>query len=509
MKKMKKKQKTKTGNGNILTEFAMQGPGKRKALQAGRQSKRSTPSLGLHKPATAADVQHSKRFVNAYEQAPRGEISLEQFEKCAVDRMRVLQGIDAAHATGVRPGEMHAHLRKLLQQYMPEPRDAAEVEEARARDNASHYILRLAHSRTQRLQQWFVRQEEVLFRYRFNAVDAVRRESMHGLQSITRAEFERLAAELEAVFCWRDVGPEAHLPAKEKEQAQHFKDASEKWTHIYKVPFEQVADLVRHRKVLMRGGEAYVLSSDAASVAATAFRAQLLKGLRLCSQHFEEKMDEEDERLAPLLLCLPERELDDPCVAGQPLKLQELPAAMQASAPLCMRRPYGILMQTHHLKYAGRVQFNLFLKAVGVRLDDALAFWRREFMKGGKTAEEFDKQYKYNVRHQYGQEGCRANYAGHSCGRVISASHDRTGQSGCPYRACQAAELSAMLREMRVPSGAVAKAVGKAQEHHYQMACTAVFESLHADGLGQPLTHPQQYFLKSQESMVESFNSPT
>ena len=70
------------------------------------------------------------------------------------------------------------------------------------------------------------------------------------------------------------MGAEAHSAGKEN--AQYFKDAAEPWTHIYKVPFEQVADLVRYRKVLMRGGWAYVLSSDAASVAATAFRARLV-----------------------------------------------------------------------------------------------------------------------------------------------------------------------------------------------------------------------------------------
>ena len=222
----------------------------------------------------------AKRFLNSYEQAPQPEVSLEQFEKCVVDRMHVLQGIDAAQATGVRSREMHEHVHKLLQQYMTEPRSAAEVEEARARDNSSHFILRLAHSRTETLRKWFVRLEEVLFRYHFHAADGdAHRARMHDLQSMGRAEFEGIVAELQAVFCWRDVGPEAHLTDKDKENVEYFKDAAEPWTHVYKVPFEQVADLVRYRKVFLRGGEAYVLSSDAASLAATGFREHLLKGL--------------------------------------------------------------------------------------------------------------------------------------------------------------------------------------------------------------------------------------
>jgi hypothetical protein len=74
---------------------------------------------------------------------------------------------------------------------------------------------------------------------------------MAGCESLRADEFQALAQELRAVFCWRDVGAEAHSAGKD--EAQYFKDAAEPWTHIYKVPFEQVADLLRYRKVFMRG----------------------------------------------------------------------------------------------------------------------------------------------------------------------------------------------------------------------------------------------------------------
>jgi hypothetical protein len=52
---------------------------------------------------------------------------------------------------------MHAHVEKLLRQYMAEPRRLADVEEAWATDHVSHFILRLAYSRTVELRKWFVR----------------------------------------------------------------------------------------------------------------------------------------------------------------------------------------------------------------------------------------------------------------------------------------------------------------------------------------------------------------
>jgi len=470
---------------------------KGKAAECGVQKKASVPvTLGVCTAADsaskAADVQHT-HYVNLYRENPKGEIDLKAFEMHAKNRRSVLQGIDAAQASGVLQKDMREHIEKLLRQHMPGPRNAAEVQEARAIDSMSHFILRLAYSRTAALRQWFVAQEEVLFRHRFNSAGYdVRMQCMDGLQAIGEDEFAGLAGELRAVFAWRQVAEETY-----------FKDTKEQWQYIYKVPFEQVADLVRCRKVLMCGGWAYMLSTDAASVAATFFRQRLMRGLLVCSDQYYDTMHEEHERLAPLMHSLPENVSSAVFGSEASLALADLPAAMQASAPLCMRRTYGVLLDRHKLKYAGRNQFNLFLKSVGVSMENAMAFWRREFMKGGMTGEYFDKEYSYNVRHEYGQEGCRAKYAGYSCKIVIAAAHDRTGETGCPYRACQSSDLHSMLREMRVPDAAIVTAVDKAQNKHYQVACTGVFEALHKQGLGQPLTHPQQYFLKSQEIMHE------
>jgi DNA primase large subunit len=95
--------------------------------------------------------------------------------------------------------------------------------------------------------------------------------------------------------------------------------------------------------------------------------------------------------------------------------------------PMCMRNLHENLKRNHHLKHFGRLQYGLFLKVrghlvhledkdklqlgsqvLGLSIDEALAFWRTSF--SGHTDDQFNKQYKYNIRHSYGLEGRRANY---------------------------------------------------------------------------------------------------
>jgi DNA primase large subunit len=151
---------------------------------------------------------------------------------------------------------------------------------------------------------------------------------------------------------------------------------------------------------------------------------------------------DEDSRLVPILT-----NLSQGFLAGVPSEwsttadkdnFEEIKAEMvddmsRKHFPMCMRHLHESLRRDHHLKHFGRLQYGLFLKAskikhsflflstydfirslkscqvLGLSIDEAISFWRRSF--SSITDDKFNKEYKYNIRHSFGLEGKRANYA--------------------------------------------------------------------------------------------------
>lgn len=74
-----------------------------------------------------------------------------------------------------------------------------------------------------------------------------------------------------------------------------------------------------------------------------------------------------------------------------------------------MKNLHTNLRRDKHLRHGGRMQYGLFLKAIGLSIEEALVFWRMAF--SNMTDDKFRKDYAYNIRHNYGLEGHRKNYS--------------------------------------------------------------------------------------------------
>ena len=447
------------------------------------------------------------KTLDLYDKKPEGEISMHEFEQFALDRKRVLSGIESAYSKGLKHEERKATIDKLLGQYLPERNwDEAQLTEDRRKDHVSHSILCFTYSRTRDLQNWLLRQEDRLFKHRFNALSLdLRATVMCELRGadwnpITKEQYEDVKHKLLAVFGGRNMNmlESSYSTAN----AEYFHKIKEPWTHIYTVPFEDVCALVRDRQVFLEGGKAYVLSRDLDAIASVSFCERLTRKLGRYREEFEEKRHEERERLGPLMVAIPGADVCPPLPAHGQVMLRELPAVLEASAPLCMRSSYSVLQSEHHLKDNGRRQFGLFLKGIGLSMADALLFWRKHFTN--VDGERFEKQYAYNIRHQYGQEGKRTNYKPYDCAKVIHAPLDTSGATGCPYRNHGPEKLRTTLAKMGVAADVVKDVLAKRHEGQYKEACTQVFRALHKNSnFKDVVQHPNQYFSESRKCYKE------
>lgn len=182
-----------------------------------------------------------------------------------------------------REDEIAKAVKSVEDKWMPlhsnESASAFNLHEERRKDQASHFILRLAFCTTADNIRWFVNQECMLFKIRFS-------------QEMSRERSEFLSRYNSNVRMM-NVTEKAELYERLRLCSPN-KEAGD----FYQVPFEIVPDLVGKRAVYLEAGTAYVPKCDSFSIILSKFRGHL--------EHWMERTARElpgirDERIGPLL----------------------------------------------------------------------------------------------------------------------------------------------------------------------------------------------------------------
>ena len=407
----------------------------------------------------------------------------------------------------------------------------------RQKDHYSHFILRLAFSATEELRRRFERVESTLFRIRFQNDDTRERQAF--VESLA-LDWEVCSEEEKRLLSADLLNVTSGMKKQEVEESGWFK-----------VDFETVPELVESRRVYLKAGKAYVPVKEQLSMVLAGFNANLAKGLEVSKfgrtrglqgrrgsdqalQYAARNLPrlDEDDRLTPILnhlsknFATPDSSLADAdsALPGAPINAASIDSLSQ-HFPLCMRNLHIQLRKNSHLKHYGRLQYTLFLKGVGLTLEDCLIFWRQAFKL--ITDDVFNKEYRYNVRHVYGDVGGDAirrgkGYSPMSCQKILTEHPPGSGEAhGCPYRHFSVDNLTTLLQQTGVRDRDVLRGVKEdVEKKKYHLACNRVFDTMHRneikdvkeDGSWSSLdldtiVHPNTFFRRSY--LLSSREKPT
>ncbi|CAK7232556.1 DNA primase subunit pri2 [Sporothrix bragantina] len=372
---------------------------------------------------------HYSTRLSIYAEPPTADITLEQFEQWAIDRLRVLAELEACSFRNRSPAETATYMKPMLEKYLPLDTNSSlstQLSSQRKKDHYSHFILRLAFSSTEDLRRRFSRLETMLFRLRLSTDDIRERASF--IQSlnldwemVSDGEKSQLASELAAASSMSHSGRKQQVAEEET------------WCKL---------------------------------------TARALPRL------------DEDDRLTPILNHLSKNFVtpdaayanDDNALSGAEINARSIDGLATAHFPLCMQNLHRSLRRDAHLKHFGRLQYTLFLKGIGLNLEECLLFWRQSFNK--VTDDTFNKEYRYNVRHSYGDVGGDTNrrgggYSPYSCQKILTEHPPGPGENhGCPYRHFNVENLTALLQAVGVTDRAVLQGVKEDKEKQkFHMAC--------------------------------------
>ncbi|KIL69678.1 hypothetical protein M378DRAFT_190092 [Amanita muscaria Koide BX008] len=449
--------------------------------------------------------------LNFYDRPPMSDVTVEEFETSALDRLRVLTEIESSAARNRTWDETKRVIDSLCKKHLPLGPNPPNLKDEqwirdteRRKDHLSHFVLRLAFCRSEDLRRRFVKAETTLFRIRYET-DLVD----DRYQFLDSRQLDRTVASEEEKKEYKEDLISLHFSGPEDNTT---KELWFKAARFYKVRWTRVPDLVERRSILLKGGWAYVPENAQASIIYDEFETRLVKALEVTNRALP-RLDE-DTRLLPILENLSKgfvagvsSEVYDPSnQSNGDIKAEMVDELARQHFPLCMRTLHENLRRDSHLKHFGRLNYGLFLKVLGLSIEEAVVFWRKAFNK--MTDDKFNKEHKYNIRHSYGLEGKRANYPAKSCVQLLTCA---PSEPGCPYRQYSPENLSSALLQyysgQGLTSADLPEILGTVKGGHCHVACTRVFEITHGKrvkrgegmGEGESVTHPNQYAAKSIE----------
>ena len=181
----------------------------------------------------------------------------------------VLRRIDVLQARGIKGDRLHKEINKAdIEQLFPK-KTSVRGEEPH-KDLISHYILRMAYCKTDELRKWFLTNECLLFKIRFEVARP--------------SDVDKFLKTNKMLLKYPPITYDEKMQLKDRLLGLHIQSHGQTennyhTTDYYKVPFGDVLPLVTRREVYLEKGFAYVSRTKILSIVEGKYRTSLSKSL--------------------------------------------------------------------------------------------------------------------------------------------------------------------------------------------------------------------------------------
>lgn len=441
-------------------------------------------------------VAQGNGYIQIYNEVPENDYSIDVIVQLAFIRSRFHEDLKLINETPEYSDQKKIADRKIFELFMKYsfpydrvsdnnmnvnniiPEELLRDFDSKQRDIASFYSLLLISLKNDDLNRSFIQGECQIFRLRLSK-----------LTSITISDLPK------ELFEHTDIDFESYLNGSE-----------------FNIPFYYIFPYIDKTRCVLKNGIVTLNFSEMISIFVSFYKSYLSK---MCANLKQQKFHESE------LFSVISSMYDEKIGAFLPtertnwnvVSLDDIHNLAHRSFPPCMYNMFTKLQLRHKLFHTGRLQLGLFLKGIGLSLKDSLKLWRDEFSKFGVPLDQFERQYAYNIRYNYGKEGSCRNFSPYSCMGMIRMPAPAIGQThGCPFIQMKKDEcrdvLKDMFRDAKKNKGAFAEkceALAEKGQKHPQIACTELFNELHDKPYeDSAVRHPCEYFSFSEEQFKES-----
>jgi DNA primase large subunit len=384
-----------------------------------------------------------------YKTPPQGCINVETLESLINTRHSILHMIESKNQNEVQSGKTTI-IKQALDKYETQIGWESNVEN----DIVSHFVLSLAFCKNEQDRIWFATMESKLFIIRTQLYGIDMDEIFH-LLSIPLEKVENVTTEMMEKIM--------------------FKNKMERGTGVYRIPFSYALNLIASMHYFLHKGYVYVSKAEISQLVETYFKENLIKKMNQIMKSIDKILC--DSRINHLVKQFQaNREIETLSkqfankISNDTISMSDIENSVEKSMPICMQMLHKALTSTGHLKHIGRMQYGLFLKGIGLSLDESMEFWKNKFLKS-MPLDKFEKNYAYNIRHNYGKEGNRVNYTPYSCNKIQNLPPpSNTEYHGCPFKDFSDEKLRSLLIQYGMKDEHLFKILEKKRTKEYSVS---------------------------------------